>query len=526
MRPILAIPLVLLAGCAGEATRPVGTTQAPTGKAATQAGPIAANVVTVTVVGGTTLVEITAKDGVAIETGTLFRLASPATPNGMKAVLQITEVPAKGRAVGRVIALSDRNAPVIPGDVAAEVTDPAALATGPTEAALAAGAARDSSAKGADAQAEALRLELNRQLATVQAQHAAALAEVQAAATAAQQATDRDHAAALVRQRSAFDGQVAELRAGLADQIAQAVAAATVDDRQRIATLTAENARLGTRIAALAAGTATAERRVAEALAAREAADRAAANRLRAEVAAREAMSAQVVELEARLTGKTSPAAARIAADPAGEPVLDKITRLASELAVAQAAQTAAAAELERRNTEITRLAGELASAQTRVGDLEQRMADAEAARSRTAALERDLAAMRAAAEDARSRQAAGDLARLEAERSLFELATSVLRLETQDPGVRRLQAVLQRRLAGRPEAEPTAPPASAPATAPAMEAPPVKEAAPAHVATPHEAAPASGHAPAHDAAPAHPHPHPAPAESTPAHAAPAEHHP
>lgn len=456
----------VVCGCSSS-VRPAASPA--TGKSATSfTTPPTGVVAAVSVVDGTTLVEVTVTTSTPVEAGTLWRVSPPNQPAALKAVLQtLAAQPGPGRIMSRVIGQTDRQVPVLAGDRALVVDDPTALAGGAEQAVADAAAGRAASDRQQTISVEALRRQFSSDLERVQATQKAAVAQIQAEADrrVATAAVERDAAVSRVRDETA--ATIARERASLAERIAAGAALERDAASARIAALTAENARLSGQVAALLAGQREVQARIDRSLATQRDLDQRTQVRLNAEIAARAALAAQVVELEARLAGTLSASARSLAGwvtvnhsgPPAtdrssalgDEPVLDRLGRLAAELATTRAALVAAIAERDRVTSEANRLSVELDAARGQVAALEQRLAGATATADRIPELEHRQAEAERQAVLAERRAAAAQIARLEAERSLFELAGVVLR--TADAaGWKRIQATIPARLAGRLE--------------------------------------------------------------------------
>ncbi|HAT11830.1 MAG TPA: hypothetical protein DCS97_14855, partial [Planctomycetes bacterium] len=173
--PTLAACVAFLGACGGP--RPAAATPEPASTPKQQAAePVATTglVATVTAVEGRTLVEFTLDGGAAAEPGTPYRVLS-ADGARIKGMIQVTDVPAKGRAVARVIALTDAADPPAPADRVRELTSLAEPA--PT-----------TPAAGGDAADEqrfaTLREQYQRLLAEAVSRHDSELAEARRAADA------------------------------------------------------------------------------------------------------------------------------------------------------------------------------------------------------------------------------------------------------------------------------------------------------------------------------------------------------
>ena len=420
--PTLAA-IVAFCGACGE-TR--STTAAPPPEATPKQQPAkpaaaAAEGAVVTVASspdGRTLVEFTL-DGMA-EAGTPYRVLT-ADHVRIKGMIQVTDVPGKGRAIARVIALTDPSDPPAPGD-AVRVLDTLAD-PGPAPGATVADPAEEQ-------RFVKLREQYQRLIAEAVSRHDAEMAAVRSAADArvadgeasvrtALAERDRLHGADLAGAKAA-GGEIALAAVASERAAANARPRAAVDERDR---LRVEVDRLATAQEELKRRN---ERMVAE----RTEAERTTTARLTAEREAREQIAGRLAELEKREGGRASATAALLTRDPArNEGVLERLDRLSAEATVAAdraARAEAAAAEaqeallMSRRKLAETEAARDAATG---------KLAAAAEVDAKLVAAHDGLAAARLELAAAKERHAAAELARLEAERALFDLSARVLRL-------------------------------------------------------------------------------------------------
>ena len=438
----LALFVGAMPGCARSAPLP---TPAPAAKAVTPAArPTAqAAIATVSERAGEILAEVPLGSGDGVEPGTLLRVYRDiADGRTLKGMIQITEVLGEHRAIGRQIGLSDRGAPLAAGDVA-RVADLAATLTD-YQGDLAAGTKeRTASEHADDARFAKLRENYQRELALAQAR----LDQQLAGAQSAHDQSLIDLTARQQRELEAKDlerkGDLAALRATMS---AEANAAVLNDREERGAKLqatTAENRRLSTEVDRLAGELSRCQLALTTAqkdLATRDESYRAA---VRAEVETRQALQVRVADLERRLCGATgtSPVAV-LSNDPKqGETVLERLTRLSNELAGVRD-------ENARLGRELAAKGDALATGAATAVTLSERSARLEAAELRAAELATQLAQAQAATAAVKAEVAASELTRLEAERSLYELAGRVLKLNGAAAEVAALQDRLRQLLA------------------------------------------------------------------------------
>jgi hypothetical protein len=441
----LALLACALPGCSRA---PVGTTPAvaeptlpaKTANAPAPRAPAQAAIVTVSEREGEILVELPLGSDDGLEPGTLLRVyRDVADRRTLKGMVQVTEVLDQHRAVGRQIGLSDRGAPLAAGDTA-RVADLAATLTD-YSGELAAGEQRRSASEQAeDARFAKLRENYQRELALAQARLDQQLATAQAAHD---QAT-RDLAERQQRELEAKDlerkADLAAVRGAMAEEARSAIARDREERGAKLRETVAENRRLSVEVDRLAGELARCQLALAKAekdLAARDESHRLA---VRAEVETRQVLIARVDDLEARLGGGagTSPVAV-LANDPArDETVLSRLNRISAELAAARA--------------ENVRLGGELAATKASLASGEERAARVDAAERLAGEAAAAQSKAEAAAASARQETADSELARLEAERTLFDLAGRVMKLDPAHPGVSTLQDRLRQLLAANVE--------------------------------------------------------------------------
>lgn len=442
----LAVLAGIMPGC-GRGPAPVATvaTGSPAAKAPAPArrAPAQATIAVVTERDGEVLVEVPLGSGDGLEPGALLRVYRDADDGRtLKGMVQVTEVLDEHRLVGRQIGLSDRGAPLAAGDVARVADLAATLAD--YQGDLAAG----ERARGASEQAEEARFaklrdnyqrelvlaqaRLDLQLATAQAEHTRALADLGARQQRELEAKDLERKTDL-----------AALRAAMADEAEAAIARDREERGAKLQAATAENRRLSSELDRLAAELASCQLALAAAgreLAAKDEGYRAA---VRAEVETRQALQMRVADLERRLGGNTgmSPVAV-LSNDPQqGETVLERLARLGTELAAVRA-------EKERLDGELAAKGQALSEGAAAATVLAERAARADAAERRASELTTALDEARAAAAAAKAEVAAAELTRLEAERSLYDLAGRVLKLDAAQAEVASLQDRLRQLLA------------------------------------------------------------------------------
>ena len=439
----VVVTTLLVAAC--NTSRPP-TAQPPTA----DLPPVDCAVAAVRDIDGKPVAELHAGTRQGLEPGTFLRFYDAQEPARLKGMLQITEVAGPERSFARIIATSEKGGRVAAGDLAVEVRDLGRL-DGPAAVER---AARDAAAStGADNDAErdrfaAVREHYLRELAQARARHERELADLRTThqhATAAQQT---DHAAALERERLAARTDLAALQVGMGEAVTAAAIAARTQEATRATRLEQERDGLRARVDGLIADNAELGRRLEAAIAEQGRLGEQAAARLRAERELRDELAARLTAVETQVAGRPAMPLILLTQDPQrDESILDRLARFdaqaqaeraerertAVQLAETRSAGAALAAQVERLTTELTQAreaAAPLSALRTQVAELTAAVAATDA---RASAAERD--------------RSAGEIARLEAERALYDLAARVLRLGEGDAGAAQLQALVRDRL-------------------------------------------------------------------------------
>jgi len=452
-RPPHARPRALILGLAliAGAMPGCGRSTPPVPEAASSAKAVAptphrtvqAAITTISERAGEILAELPLGSGDGVEPGTLLRVYHDiADGRTLKGMIQITEVLGEHRAIGRQIGLSDRGTPLAAGDTARVADLAATLAD--YQGDLAAGSKeRTASEQADDARFAKLRDNYQRELAMAQAR----LDQQRASVEAAQTQAVADLSARQQRELEAKDlerkADLAAMRATMADEAKAGIARDRDERSAKLQSTTAENRRLTTEVDRLAGELTGCQQALAAAgkdLAARDDRYRAA---VRAEVETRQALQVRVADLERRLGGNisTSPVAV-LSNDPQhGETVLDRLTRLSTEL-------TTLREENARLGRELAAKGEALSAGATTATALGERVARLDAAEQRAAELATQLGVTQAAAAAAKAEVSASELTRLDAERSFYDLAGRVLKLDSTQAEVSSLQDRLRQLLA------------------------------------------------------------------------------
>ena len=398
------------------------------------------------------LVELPLGSADEIEPGSFLRVYDPTDAHLLVGLIQVTEVLGEHRAVARQMGLSDNLRHLQPKDRAHEIRDLAQLIDGKAIADQARKTEADFNAlDAADQQRYAsLRTQYQQALAAAQARFDAQLTATAAAGEKSLAESDAAHRHQLELEAAKARTDLAALRTAMAEQVAAGISGDRKAQEERFAALTAERANLQAQVDSLLHKEQATDAHAAAVIKEQAERDRVNQDTVRAEVEARQVLQARLDELEARLAGHAVVPITVLANDPTrNETVLEKVNRLNRELSI----ERERSKRLEAAQSESQ---AALASARQTVSGLEQRIAELGPADARARQLDDDLGKARTALADSERQRAALELARLEAERSLYDLAAQVLRLD----GDRAVTAALQARLRatlGDPEA-PAAP--------------------------------------------------------------------
>ncbi len=422
----LAVLVLAMPACTGDRRAASSATPAPSQKRPVPATPVtqaAGAIEAVTEHEGTVLAELALGSEHGLEVGSLLRVhGTVGAQQAFKGMLQVTELIGTKRAVARTIGLTDRTAPIEVGDVA-RVAD-----LGAAYADFRRDLARERDAiTGADQQHDAAFISLREHYQNELALAAGHFTE-QREADRAQH--DRElgqlavtHIAELDRQRAEHDAAMAALREAMVEEARSALAADRTQRSERIKALQAE----------ITALTANADRLGAELVMTRQAAldlqrdltiqSERHQREIRAEVETRQILQSH---LDRRGEGAATAAPARIVLtlDPQrGETVLARLERSQNELAQAQARIAVLEQELATEHEHRVATAATLHEAATRITTLESAVQRSGGATERLLTIEHELTTTR-------EQLARHELARLEAERLLFDITARLLAAE------------------------------------------------------------------------------------------------
>ncbi|MEK7412509.1 MAG: hypothetical protein AAB263_04220, partial [Planctomycetota bacterium] len=151
---------------------------------------------------------------------------------------------------------------------------------------------------------------------------------------------------------------------------------------------------------------------------------------LTAEAEAREQLAGRLAEIERQAGGKSSAAAALLSRDPnRDEGVLERLQRLSAETTIANDRATRAETAAADAQQALLACRRQLEEAQAARAAAEGQLVRAGEVDAKLTKLANELESARRELAGARERQSATELARLEAERSLYDLSARVLRL-------------------------------------------------------------------------------------------------
>ena len=457
-----ALALLVLAGCQDEQARATpapgpghpGRPPAPPVRAPVHES--AADLVSVSEAEGRVLVELPIGSAQGVEVGAFYRVYDAADARRLKGMVQITEVIDAQRAVARQIALSDRASPFKPGDHAREISDLTKLADGAAiESSARAEQGRLAQADGQEQQRfAALREQYQHELAVAESRHQAELQTLRDQQAAELKAAEAQHAHELELKQLELRTDLATLKTTLSEQVAAGIAADHQASERRISSMSAEKAALQIQVDGLLKQQGELSVRIASLVKELAEHDRAHGEELRAEVETRELLAARIAELEARVAGKPIAPSVVLSAEPGrNETVLERLARITKELG----AERERAKRLEATLGEVQEA---LATAKQAGKSLEVKVNLLAPDAERAASLSADIERTRTRLQEAERQRDALELQRLEAERSLYDLAARVLRLAGTSPETVALQARLRDVLtpaAGEPPA-PAAP--------------------------------------------------------------------
>ena len=381
---------------------------------------------------------IGAKQG--LEPGAFLRVYDATDHHLLKGMLQVTEVLAAERSIARQVTLGDRQNPFTPGDHVSEVLDLAGLADPRAieQAARTAASKADHLDRTEQARFALLREQFQKELVAAKARYDHDLASVRTQYEGQLTAADAVHALDIQRREQELRTDLAALKATFTEQVATGVASQRHGSNARLTSLDTEKENLSRQVQSLLTQTEEQNTRITALVARLAEKDRDHAAQLRAEVETRELLTVQLSELESRLSGKPTSSLAVLSADiHQGETVLERLTRLTNELASEQEKSKRTEAALVTAHGALTNATEKNTALTTQVESLVS--VDHQALE-----LSKQLTATKEKLTITEQQRAELELARLDAERQLYDLAARVLRLAGSSPETVALQARLR----------------------------------------------------------------------------------
>jgi DNA repair exonuclease SbcCD ATPase subunit len=388
--------------------------------------------------------------GHALEAGMFFRVLADGGKT-FKGLVQVTEVISPTRCIARQVGLTDRSRGLATDDRVAEVADLAALtAPDAVESAARNQQLRLDQLDGADRRLfEAVRANYQQALADTEARHKVALDELERKHR--EQLAAAETASRLAMERREAEARAAELatRAGLANAVETAIAEDRKAQAAKLETLVTERDQLRTQVDSLLVQQQQHATRIDALVQEQAERQRAQTAQLRAEVETREVLQARLDEVEAKLAGRPASTVTVLTADPQHpETVLERLARVTRELNAEREARRKLSADIDR----FTATAGELRAENERLAARAVALAHADEKARELQEVVAESKRKLLAAEQSRD---ALELARLEAERRLFDLSARVLRLTDPAPATVALQARLRDSLGAQDDAKP-----------------------------------------------------------------------
>ena len=375
-----------------------------------------------------------------LEPGAFLRVYDAADQHVLKGMLQVTEVLGPERAIARQITLGDRQNPFAPGDRVREVLDLAGLAdpSAIEQAARTAAVKADHLDNADQARFALLREQFQKELVAAKARYDHDLASVRTQYEGQLAAADAAHALDVQRREQELRTDLAALKTTFTEQVAAGVASQRQGSNARLTALDSEKENLSRQAQSLLMQAEEQNMRITTLVARMADKDHEHAAQLRAEVETRELLTAKLAELESRLAGKPTSSLAVLSADShQGETVLERLTRLTNELTAEQEKSKRMEASLLTAHNAVTHASETTTALSAQVDALANSENKAqELAKQLTATNEKLIATERQRAEL--------ELARLDAERQLYDLAARVLRLAGSAPETVALQARLR----------------------------------------------------------------------------------
>jgi hypothetical protein len=443
MRALPVVPLLLSFGClalpTGCTPRSDVAQSDPIPAPIPAREPVASTISTIASSNGQTLVEIPLSSS-GLEVGAFMRVYDAHKAHTLKGMVQIQDIIAGKRAVGRQITLADRQNPLIPGDTVTEVLDLAQLADPKTIEQAAQKAANKQQHEAAVEQANhiVLREQYQKELALAQARFDAQVEELRKQYDGQVKASDQVNELVMVKREQELRADLLAVKTTLSEQVSNEVRKITDSYEAKIQAHQIENKNLSKQVETLLVQQYAQNTRIEELV--KENASKTSQQRdqLNAEIEARELLTAQLQALEARLSGQHTSTVAVLSADPAhGESVLDRLTRLSNQLsekerenAGLESALTTTKQTLARITASNTQLVSEITTLKESLAHMTMTADELQQTKNKLTTVEQQRDELQ--------------LARLQAERQLFDLAARVLRLAGSSPETVALQTRLR----------------------------------------------------------------------------------
>jgi hypothetical protein len=444
MRALPVVPLLLSLSCLALTTgctsrSDTANNPEPVPAPVPAREPVASSISTVASSNGQTLVEIPLTSP-GLEVGAFMRVYDVNNAHTLKGMVQIQEIMAGKRAVGRQITLADRQNPIVPGDTVKEVLDLAQLADPKTieQAAQKAANKQQHDASVEQANHVVLREQYQKELAKAQARYDAQVEELRKQYDGQFKASDQVNELVMLKREQELRADLLAVKTTMSEQVASEVKKISDSYEQKLHVTQAENANLSQQIEALLVQQHNQNKRIEELVSENALKSEQQRQQLSAEIEARELLAAQIHALEARLSGQNASTVAVLSADPKhGESVLDRLSRLADKLSEKErenAQLDAALMSTKQALTKVTesnnQLTGELTSLKESLAQVTMTADELQHVKTKLLTTEQQRDELQ--------------LARLQAERQLFDLAARVLRLAGSSPETVALQARLR----------------------------------------------------------------------------------
>ncbi|MHC5067951.1 MAG: hypothetical protein ACYTF0_05125 [Planctomycetota bacterium] len=442
LSPLLSL-LVVLAGCDQGRTYS-GPSPAASKTSSDHRRPLVTHIDSVATIDGQILIEIPAGHRHHLQDGDLLRVYGATAQAPLKGMLQIQDVIDDERSLCRQIGLYDRNQPLAVDD---EVRLVRSLSLAADSNRLEDDIERERNAairadNEDDKAFTGVRTHYRNQLDAIEQRHRDIIARLDRAHDQTVIDLQASHQRELERQAASHQADIATVRATLHDEAQAQVRLQTRALEAANRELEVRNHQLEDRVASLIRdGKALQQRIIAlhndvDNLRQRHASE------LTAEVETREVLQQRLSELERRLAGRAAPTSVSVLTADArrNETVLERLTRISSERDQALTHCDDLKADLALGQQQHKR-------DQARITELTAALSSAEQTHAEHAALIARLTAAEEQLQRHQTHATTSALHQLQAERSYYDLAARLLRLESDDPLITDLQQRLRLRL-------------------------------------------------------------------------------